>query len=89
MLNSTSITHCEEIKLKKNYIDLPGENSALPLEDSYLDLGFDVYHKAAGDNIYVHGDHEKVANFGLSALISNFRLASRKGKMEKMLKLLV
>ena len=61
------------------FIDIPGENSAISLEDSYLELGFIVTHRA-GHARYATGDLIRLVNLGPISLFSKYRLTSSSGK---------
>ena len=46
-------------------IDIPREDSAISLKDSYLKLDFSVTHRAGALNRYVDDDHIRINNLGL------------------------
>ena len=63
---------------KKNqiFIDIPREDTAISLKDSYLELDFSVTHRAGAHNRYVDGDHIRLGNLGPKALFNKDTLTS-------------
>ena len=61
------------------YIKIPREDSVISLLFSYLDLKFDVLH-AANNNRYVDINDKSLANLGLIASFSNYKLPTSPGK---------
>ena len=59
---------------------MPGEDSAMSLKDSYLELDFHVTHRAGGHNRYVDNDHIGLDSLGPVALFNKNRLTSSSGK---------
>ena len=64
-------------------VDIPIEDSAVPLKDSFLELDFIVSHKAAAHSRYVDGDYIRLVSLGLLALNNKCRLTSSSGKEKK------
>ena len=48
--------------------DIPREDSAISLKDSYLELDFNITHRAGGHARYADGDHIRLVNLGPVAL---------------------
>ena len=46
------------------FIDVPRVDSAISLKDSYLELDFNVIHRAGAHNRYVDNDHMRLVNLG-------------------------
>ena len=63
----------------QKYINIPREDSAISLLNSYLELNFDVFY-AATNNRYVDGNDKRLVNPGPIALFSNYRLTTSSGK---------
>ena len=61
------------------YINIPKEDSVIPLLNSYLELKFDVLH-AATNNRYVDGNDIRLVNLGPIELFSNYKLTTSSGK---------
>ena len=61
------------------YINTPREDSVISLLNSYLDLNFEVIKKADNSR-YANGNDINLANLGLIALFSNFKLIKSSGK---------
>ena len=61
------------------FIDIP-RDSAISLKDSYLELVFNVTHRAGAHARYVDGDHIRLVHLGPIALFNKYRLASSSGK---------
>ena len=54
------------------------------MKDSYLELDFNVNHRAGGHDRYADGDHIRLVNLGPIALFNRYRLTSSSGtEMEK------
>ena len=62
------------------FIDIPREDSAISLKDSYLELDFNVTHRAGAHARYINGDHIRLVNLGPVALFNKYRLSSSSGK---------
>ena len=62
------------------YIDSPKDDSAISLQDSYLELGFLKTDRACGHARFADGDHIRLVNLGRIALFSKYRLTSSSGK---------
>ena len=62
------------------FIDIPRDDSAISLKDSYLELNFSVTHRAGAHNRYVDDDHIRLFNLRAIALFSKYRLTSSSGK---------
>ena len=60
------------------------EDSAISLKDSYLDIDFNVTHRAGAHNRYIDGDPIRLVNVSRIALFNKNRLtsSSRKEKEE-------
>ena len=61
------------------HINIPTEDSAISLLNSYLDLNFYVLH-AATSNTYADGNDINLVNLGSVALFSNYKLTTSSGK---------
>ena len=61
-------------------IDIPREDSAISLKDSYVEIDFSVTHRAVAHARYVDDDHIRLVNLGPIALFNKYRLASSSGK---------
>ena len=61
------------------YINIPREDSAISLLNSYLELNFDVLH-AANNNRYANADEIRLVNLGPIALFSNYKLTTSSNK---------
>ena len=53
----------------QDFIDIPRKYSAIPLKDSYLELDFNVTHRAGAHNRYVDIDHIRLVNLGPTAFL--------------------
>ena len=62
------------------FIDIPREESATSLKDSYLELDFSVTHRARAHVGYVEIDHIRLVNLGHIAFLSKYRLPSSSSK---------
>ena len=62
------------------FTDIHREDSAISLRDSYLELGFNVPHRAGTHAQYADGDQLRLVNLGLIALFIKYRLTSSSGK---------
>ena len=60
--------------------DIRREDSAISLKDSYLELDFNVTHRAAVHIRYVDSDHIRVVNLGPIAMFNKYGLTSSSGK---------
>ena len=60
-------------------INIPREDSVIPLLTSYLDINFEVIKKAA-DTRYGNGNDIRLVNLGPIALFSNSELTTSSGK---------
>ena len=61
------------------YINIPRENSVIPLLNSYFELNFDVL-PAPANNRYVDANDIRLVNLGAIALFSNYKLTTSSGK---------
>ena len=61
------------------FIDIPREESAISLEDSYLELDFNATHRAGAHSRYADGDHTGLVNLDPTALFKKYRLTSSSG----------
>ena len=61
------------------YINIPREDSAISLLNSYLEINLDVLH-AATNNRYVNGNDIRLVNLGSIGLFSNYKLTTSSGK---------
>ena len=52
------------------FVDIPREDSALSLRDSYLELDFNVTHRVGAHARYVDNDHIRLLNLGAMALFN-------------------
>ena len=62
------------------FIDIPKEDSAKSLKDSYLDLHFNSTHRAGAHARYADGDHIRLVNLGPFAKFNKYRFTSSSGK---------
>ena len=62
------------------YIDVPREDCANSLRDSYLGLVFFVTHRAGAHARYADGDYIRLEKSGPTALFNKYRLTSSCGK---------
>ena len=61
------------------YINIPREDSAISLLNSYLDLNFDVL-RADNSNRYIDNNDIRLVNLGPISLFSNYKLTTSSGK---------
>ena len=61
------------------YINIPREDSAISLLNSYLELNFDVLH-AATNNRYTDANDIRLFNLGVMALFSIYKLVTHSNK---------
>ena len=61
------------------FIDIPQEDSAILLKDSYLELDFNVTHRDAAHARYADGDHIQLVNLRPMELFIKYRLTSSSG----------
>ena len=66
-------------KLSKFY-DKPREDSAISLEDRYVDFDFNVTHRAGSHARYASGHHIRLVNLSPIAVFNTNRLTSSSGK---------
>ena len=64
----------------KFFTDIPRNDGAISLKDSYLDLVFSVTHKTGAHGRYVDDDHLRPVILGPIALFSKYRLKNSSGK---------
>ena len=62
------------------FIDKPGEDSVVSLEESSLELNVSVTHKAGAHNRYVVDDHKRSVNWGRLGIIKKYTWTSFPGK---------
>ena len=62
------------------FIDIPSEDSAISLKDSYLKLDFKANHRAGVQARYTDDDQIRLVNLGVLALFDKYRLTSSSGK---------
>ena len=62
------------------FIDIPREDSAFSLKDSYLELDFNVTYRAGAHARYVDIDYIRLVNLGPIALFKKYRLTRSSGK---------
>ena len=62
------------------FFDIIREDSAVSLRDSYIELVFNVTHRAGAHPRYVDKDHISLVNSGPIALFDKNRLTSSIGK---------
>ena len=60
--------------------DVPREDSAVLLEDSYLKSDYNVTPRAGAHNRYVDNDHSRLVNLGPINVFNKYRLTSSSGK---------
>ena len=58
----------------KFFNDVPREDNANPLKDSYHEVDYDVTHRAGGHARYAGGDHIRLVSLGTFALFKGYRL---------------
>ena len=63
-------------EINQIFLDIPREDSAISLKDSYLELQFKVTHRAGGHARYVRGDHIRIVKVYSLALFINYGLTS-------------
>ena len=63
----------------QTYVNIPREDSAISLLNSYIELNFDVL-KAATSNRYADADNIRLINLGPIALFSYYKLTTSSGK---------
>ena len=59
---------------------MPGEINAISLRDSFLELDFNVTHRASTHARYAVGERIRLVNLGSIALFNKHRLTSSSGK---------
>ena len=64
-------------------IDILREDSAFSLKDSYLELDFNVTHRAGAPARYAGNDHIRLVKLGPTALLTKYKLTSSSGKEEE------
>ena len=62
------------------FIDIPRDDSAISLKDSYLDLDFNVINRSVAHNRDVYGEHNRLVNLGSMVFFIKYRLTSSSGK---------
>ena len=62
------------------FIDIPTEDSAISLKDSYLELDFNVTERAGAHARYADDNHIILVNLGPIAVKIKYRLTSSSGK---------
>ena len=69
------------VKGENNQIfnDIPRQDTAISLKDSYLELDFNVTYEAGAHARYADGEHIRLVNLGPIALFKNYRLTSSSG----------
>ena len=67
-------------KKKQIFIDIASEDSALSLRDSFLELDFNVTHRAGAHARFVDNHHIRLVNLRPTALFNKYRLTSSSGK---------
>ena len=60
-------------EINQIFIDIPREDSAISLKDSYLELDFSVIHRVGALDRYVDHDHIKLVNLGPIASFNKYR----------------
>ena len=68
------------VKRNQIIIDIPGEDSAISLRDSYLELDFTVTHRTRAHARCADGDQIRLVNSGPIALFNKYRLTGSSGK---------
>ena len=66
--------------INQNFIDIPREDSAISLKDSYIELDFNVFHENGAQVQYAEGDHIKLVNLGPFAFFDKYRFTNSSGK---------
>ena len=54
------------------FVDVPREDSAISLKDSYLEIDFNVTDRAGAHARYADNDHIRLVNLGPIALFNNY-----------------
>ena len=54
------------------FVDVPREDSASSLKDSYLEIDFNVTDRAGAHGRYVDNDHIRLVHLGPIALFNNY-----------------
>ena len=67
-------------EINQIFNDIPGENIAFSLEDSFLVRGFIVTHRVDGHARYADCDHIRLVNLCPIAFFNTYRLTSSSGK---------
>ena len=62
------------------FFDVPREDSAISLKDSYLELDFNVTQRAAAHALYADGDLIGLEKLSPTALFIKYKLSSSSGK---------
>ena len=62
------------------FSDIPREDSAISLKDSYLGKYFNVTQRTGAHAQYADGDHIRLVNLRPIALFNKYRLTSSNGK---------
>ena len=56
------------------FVEMPREDSAFSLKDSYLKLEFNKTQRAGAHAQYANGDHQRLVNLGPIVLFNKYRL---------------
>ena len=67
-------------EIKQSFTDIPREDSAISLKDSYLEIDLNVTHSSCAHARYVDGVHIRLVNLGPIALFDKYRLTSSSGR---------
>ena len=65
---------------KQIFNDIPRQDAAISLEDSYLELDFNVTHRAGAHDRHVDNDHIRLVNLDTIALFNKYRLTNSSGE---------
>ena len=64
----------------QTFFDIPREDSASPLMDNYIELDYNVNHRAVAHALNAVGDFIKSVILGPIALFIKYRLTNSRGK---------
>ena len=67
-------------EINQLFTDITREGSAISLKNSYLELDFNVTHRAGAHNRYIDDDHIKIVNLGPIAVINKYSITSSSEK---------
>ena len=65
------------------FFDIPREDKAISIKDSYLELDFNVTHRAGAHAQYTDYDHIILVILGPIVLFKKYRITSSSGKEKR------